>query len=700
MTKKCSAENFDTNGAHGISAAQEASLQFDIPEELALVLGKIRILLQCRLEWLEHLVDSQANILTDDEPGIELLWRWQNLQPYLERIDEYDRQLEELEDSSLTRLIVLFGLGKAEVAILQTCLAFRLDPSLNNQLGLLQNQPDQPFLTAYAVARLWCFGRAFFPSSALPLMRWNLVLVSDDNSSLAVDPQIFGWLLGEHHLHEALKGSAHLAHAEPPLSNWPLKQIQEMVDERLLRGGDKNVLVQIASYEGQGRKTFAATLCRELGLLLLVIDAKKVDEAEFSELYLFAQRQAFLDSCAIAWINLRYDLPETSIGNFPLQFVLTSRNVAGEAAFYKSAIYVELPALDDSDKEQLWKRYLPHFSDWQPARQIELLRQPCTVADIVLSGKNADKDLSEFTRRAAQEQQRRLSGLADRLTTPFIREDWIVNDNITAMFDDIFFEGREREVLWQSPELNRLFPRGKGLVVMLTGPSGTGKTMGVQVAAAELGKELFRVDLSRVVSKYIGETAENLASIIQRAEKLNVILLFDEADALFSKRTDVRDSLDRHANMDINYLLQAIEDYSGIAFLATNQKSNIDQAFIRRLRYVIDFPLPDRKQRLKLWQRLLQSLAADQLPQPYESICKRLATQVELSGAQIKYSILSALFVARRLQTDLHIEHLLEGIKRELQKDGRSLASHECAALLNGMEMSTTSGNLIKVATG
>ena len=161
--------------------------------------------------------------------------------------------------------------------------------------------------------------------------------------------------------------------------------------------------------------------------------------------------------------------------------------------------------------------------------------------------------------------------------------------------------------------------------------------------------------------------------------------MFDEADALFSKRTDVKDSIDRHSNMDINYLLQAIEDYSGIAFLATNKKSNIDQSFSRRLRYVIDFPLPEYPQRLQLWHILITSLANDQLPSQHEQVCERLAKQIDLTGAQIKYAILSALFIARRMGESLSIQHLLQGITRELQKDGRSLANHERAAILKGL---------------
>lgn len=685
MSGKIDTENLHQNRPANEAGSQMKPLKFDMPNDLTLVLKKIRLLVQCRLEWLEYLIDNQANFLQADEPELELQWRHRNLSSSMREIEKCDQQLELLEESSLRNLVSLFGLGKAEVAILQTCLAIRLDPSLTKQLGVLQNQPDKPLLTEYVIARLWCFGRAFSLPSTIPLMQWGLIQNSDMGLSLSVDPQIFNWLLGQHSLHPALKSSAYLQGAEPPLSNWPLQEIKEMVDERLLENADNGVVVQIIGEAGQGKKTFAATLSSEMGLLLLIIDAQKVREPDFPHVYHFAQRQGFLDSCAIGWVNLEYDLPVTPLSNFPLQFIITGRDTVSDAHWRTYSIHVELPVPDDGDKERLWQKQLPSFPAWSQARQKELLQLPCTVADIVEAGKNGDKNLSDFHRRTVKEQQRQLSGLADRLSTPFIREDWIVNESIISIFDDIIFEGRERETLWQSPELNRLFPRGRGLISLLTGPSGTGKTMGVQIAAAELKMELFRVDLSRVVSKYIGETAENLAKIIKRAEKLNVIILFDEAESLFSKRTAIRDSIDRHANMDVNYLLQAIEDYSGICFLASNKKSNIDQSFIRRLRYVVDFPLPEVNERYLLWKRLLESIAADQLPQPHEFICEHLAKQIELTGAQIKFAILTALFIARRKNESLNLGNLLEGITRELLKSGRSLADHERDAIVKGI---------------
>jgi SpoVK/Ycf46/Vps4 family AAA+-type ATPase len=206
--------------------------------------------------------------------------------------------------------------------------------------------------------------------------------------------------------------------------------------------------------------------------------------------------------------------------------------------------------------------------------------------------------------------------------------------------------------------------------------------MAAQVTAANLELDLFRVDLATVVSKYIGETAKHLGQIFARAARMNAVLLFDEADALFSKRTEVKDSHDRYANADTSYLLQLLEEYCGIVILATNKKQNIDPAFIRRMRYVLDFPRPDGGQRQQIWHQVVGELCGEEARQRLHSTMTTLAEGVEMSGAQIKNAVLSSIFVARRSREPLGMAHLLRGVERELGKEGRSLGSREKGRLI------------------
>jgi SpoVK/Ycf46/Vps4 family AAA+-type ATPase len=270
----------------------------------------------------------------------------------------------------------------------------------------------------------------------------------------------------------------------------------------------------------------------------------------------------------------------------------------------------------------------------------------------------------------------KLGSLAQRLATPFNWEDLVVGAALRAVLEDMTFEASQRAAFWEKPEAQRLFPQGRGLLAMFCGPPGTGKTMAAQVIAAELGVDLYRIDLSAVVSKYVGETSQNLERVLARAARMDVILFFDEADALFGKRTEIKDAHDRFTNTDTGYLLQAIEGYSGIAVLATNKKGNVDLAFIRRIRYMIDFPKPDAAEREQIWQKIIVGLTSS-LPHRLALDLKRLASLIELTGAQIKLAAHSAVLMARRERIPLAVSHLVRGIECELEKEGRAISRQE-----------------------
>ncbi|MCU0526246.1 MAG: ATP-binding protein [Elainella sp. Prado103] len=220
---------------------------------------------------------------------------------------------------------------------------------------------------------------------------------------------------------------------------------------------------------------------------------------------------------------------------------------------------------------------------------------------------------------------------------------------------------------------DRKLSQGKGISALFVGPSGTGKTMAAEVIANELGLDLYKIDLSGVVSKYIGETEKNLERIFRAAENTSVILFFDEADALFGKRSEVRDSHDRYANLEISYLLQKMEQYEGIAILATNLHNNLDEAFIRRLAFTVHFPPPDEESRRQIWQ----GIWAEQVPLAEDVDLNFLARQFKLSGGNIKNIALAAAFLAATDGTAVSMTHLLQATQREYQKLGKVLTEAE-----------------------
>jgi SpoVK/Ycf46/Vps4 family AAA+-type ATPase len=230
-----------------------------------------------------------------------------------------------------------------------------------------------------------------------------------------------------------------------------------------------------------------------------------------------------------------------------------------------------------------------------------------------------------------------MEGAARKVTTGFRFEDLVLPDATLEMLRELTLHQRHAGTVLSDWGLGLRFHQAHGNSALFLGPSGTGKTMAASVIANELGLELFRVDLSGVVSKYIGETEKNPDRVFDAASRSRVVLFIDEADALFGKRSEVKDAHDRYANIEVSFLLQRMEEYDGVAVLASNLGQNIDEAFLRRIRSVIEFPMPGASDRLRLWQRLV----ATDAPLDGDVDLPFLAERFELSGGHIRNCILS-----------------------------------------------------------
>jgi SpoVK/Ycf46/Vps4 family AAA+-type ATPase len=228
---------------------------------------------------------------------------------------------------------------------------------------------------------------------------------------------------------------------------------------------------------------------------------------------------------------------------------------------------------------------------------------------------------------------------------------------------------RQRDRVLDEWGMGRGAARGRGVSALFAGDSGTGKTMSAEVVAADLGLDLYIIELSTVIDKYIGETSKNLERIFSQADKVNGVLLFDEADALFGKRSSVSDAKDRHANVEVAYLLQRMESFDGVAILTTNLSSNLDEAFVRRLDAIIDFPSPDPVQRELLWRSKLRP----ELPQDADLDVRFLAERFKLSGAEIRNVVVTAAYLAGEEGGSVGMHHLLRGLLAEHRKMGRYL---------------------------
>jgi hypothetical protein len=261
----------------------------------------------------------------------------------------------------------------------------------------------------------------------------------------------------------------------------------------------------------------------------------------------------------------------------------------------------------------------------------------------------------------------RLDVLAHRLDARATWTDIVLPDTETALLQEISGQIRQRSLVYEDWGWRQRMNRGLGISALFAGESGTGKTMAAEVLANDLRLNLYRIDLSSVVSKYIGETEKNLRRLFDAAEGGGAILFFDEADALFGKRSEVKDSHDRYANIEINYLLQRMEAYRGLAILTTNLKSALDTAFVRRLRFIVNFPFPGTAQRKVIWERSFPTAT------PIQDLDFERLAKLNLTGGSIHNVALNAAFLAAQAGGPVTMRHALDAARTEFRKLDRPI---------------------------
>jgi hypothetical protein len=338
----------------------------------------------------------------------------------------------------------------------------------------------------------------------------------------------------------------------------------------------------------------------------------------------------------------------------------------------RTAIVVEVPLPSFAERRAAWAREAGtdevddvaakfRLSMAQIADAAEVARQTAAMEG---DGPPLPRHLDLGARRASSS---RLGELAVRLEPAFGWDQLVLPERPLEVLGSISAYLRHRDLVLSEWGYGRTVAASQGLKTLFAGESGTGKTMAAQVLARDLGLELFRIDLATVISKYIGETEKNLDRIFGAAEGSNAILFFDEADALFGKRSEVSDSHDRYANIEVAYLLQKMEGYSGAVILATNFRHNIDEAFLRRLDFVIDFPFPEAEDRGRIWRLVLP----DEAPLTDDVDVEFLAAQFKLSGGGIRNASLAAAFLAAEDGGAIGMRHLVVGVALEYGKLGR-----------------------------
>ncbi|MBV8686508.1 MAG: ATP-binding protein [Alphaproteobacteria bacterium] len=567
------------------------------------------------------------------------------------------------------RLSGLFRLSGAERDLLDAGLALAADPGLHAAVGALSGRGEAP-LTERLVIELFGHDAQPILRPSSPLVLWSLVEAGPAGgaaaAALAVDPDIAAAAFGRPGLDRRLAACADtIVPADLPVSCWPTAAAAAEIAR--LTEMKRSVRVLLAAPPGSGRVHFAAAVAERLGIRLIRIAAGEED----ADLYMRAQRLALITGHGLYW-----DRPPLGgaplVASTPVQFVAVDQGAAPPRAEGLVDLAVDLPSLSQADKLAVWSACGPALPAIDGPGADRVLAG-ARLADLLAAAEHCPKDAASACARIRERARTRLQGDAQLLRQPYGWADLVLADRPLALLRAIIAEMRARDGLLAGGERRAKYG-GLGQSILFHGPPGTGKTMAAQVIAAELQVDLVRVDCASTISKYIGETAKNLRAIFGRVQGTGALLLFDEADALFARRTETRDALDRHANADTNYLLQLIEDFDGAAILTTNKKENVDPAFIRRIRHMVDFGAPGEKERRSLWRRHVAALSDAEVAEArLEGWCARLAS-LDLSPAQIKGAALTAAFLrdgdGRAAPA---FADLVTGVERELAKEGRAL---------------------------
>jgi hypothetical protein len=595
---------------------------------------------------------------------------------------------DESQPPALERICEIFSLSPFERKILLLCAGPDLDGSFGALCGAAQGDPRRAFptfglaLAAFPDAH-WS---ALTPSA--PLRFWRLVEVVPSASltaaPLTIDERVLHHLAGVPYLDERLA-----ALIEAPTESRPLvpshSRIAERVGDAWLAGRVDGGLpvIHLCGPESLDMEDVAATACATIGLELYTVSASALPShpKEIDDLARLWDREAALGGCALlvkceetAWHDPA--LLQAMLFTDRVHGVLLVTSRERLCKISRPMVTFEVARPLAAEQRMLWEKWVAggaeggeqlgavvsHFDLGSHAIG-EAVRHSAIV-EASLGGDRLWESCRAVTRPG-------LERVTSRIESRATWEDLVLPAQQIEMLREIALQVRQRSRVYHDWGFAARSSRGLGIGALFEGGSGTGKTMAAEVLANELKLDLYRIDLSQVVSKYIGETEKNLRQIFDAAESGGAILLFDEADALFGKRSEVNDSHDRYANIEISYLLQRMEEYRGLSVLTTNMKGALDTAFLRRIRFVVHFPFPDAAYRAEIWRRIFP-------PQtPTGELDLDKLARLSVSGGNIRNIALNAAFLAAGDGGEVRMTHLLRAVRGEYAKLEKKLSSAE-----------------------
>jgi SpoVK/Ycf46/Vps4 family AAA+-type ATPase len=593
---------------------------------------------------------------------------------------------------ALESLCRAFGLSSFERAVVLLCAGIELDSAFASLCAEAQGDPQKNYPTfGLALAVLpdahWS---ALTPDA--PLRRWRLIEINSSNTltlaPLRIDERILHYLAGVSQMDDRLAGivvpvrdAGELVSSHSALAERIAQTYSQSANDSLLP------VVQLCGEEPGDKNAIAVRVASMLGLNLKLISAQSIppDPREREALIRLWEREAVLDENALLIDCDEFDQNDAARRAALNHFIERTLGVlmvtTRERIQSAQRRMISLDVYKPSAREQrvIWQNALGEMASSLNGNLEALVSQFNLSAPAIRAASAQAIGLStnETARvlwEACQMQARpRLSDLAQRIEPVAVWSELILPESQLATLRELATHVRQRHQVYETWGFAAKSSRGLGISALFAGASGTGKTMAAEVLANELHLDLYRIDLSSVVSKYIGETEKNLRRVFDAAESGGAILLFDEADALFGKRSEIKDSHDRYANIEVSYLLQRMEAYRGLAILTTNMKESLDTAFLRRIRFIVNFPFPDAAQRAEIWRHIYPTTV------PTEGIDANKLAQLNVAGGNIRNIALNAAFLAadERGSQSVRMKHLLRAARSEYAKLDKPLTDGE-----------------------
>ena len=586
-----------------------------------------------------------------------------------------------------------FELSPFEKDILLLCAGIELDRGW----GLLCGQAQGSDVTNYPTFSLalstldYPHWDAITPDSSL--RHWRLIELKDNSNSLTtkelvLDEQILHYLIGNRHLDERLTGLLELVTETSSL----VPSHQKIVDKlaQIWLQAAEIPLIHLYGQDIPSKKAIANALIEKLELNLYTVSAI-ILPSDTRQLYLFKcllEREWILNQSVFFldcdyWENSDHrqeTLVSLLLDNLSCPLIVSSQERRRER--HKSLITVEVKKPTTQEQRILWSESLVEIIPESNGKvdtlvsyfnlNLPAIESVCLQLKTLETKNSNNGDINKKLWQMCRIQARpHLEQLAQLIESNVTWEDLILPESELNILQELATHVRHREKVYHHWGFAQKNTRGLGISALFAGASGTGKTLAAEVLGNELQLDVYRIDLSSVVSKYIGETEKNLRKIFDAAEGCGAILLFDEADALFGKRSEVKDSHDRYANMEVSYLLQRIESYQGLAILTTNIKDDLDRAFLRRIRFIVQFPFPDFKQRAAIWQRIFP------IHTPTQNLNFEKLAKLNVSGGNIRNIALNAAFLAANCQESVQMKHILQAAQSEYSKLEKPLTDNE-----------------------